>query len=119
MIEDDITDISEIKNIEKSVILSSTVRMTIMLLLRRHKEVKLSDLRKLIKETSGNLDYHIKQLEKENLVLRKPGFFNKRILNVLQITPEGKKRLNNDITLLQSYFNKLTKENGENIDNSD
>lgn len=113
-LKDNHSEIPLIEEIEKSVILSSPIRMTIMLLLEQHKNIIVSDLQKLIKETPGNLDYHIKQLEKENYVIAKPGLFRKRVLKTIEITEEGIFAVKSDIAMLMKFLENFNKKEGIN-----
>lgn len=105
------TEIPLIGEIEKSVILSSPIRMTIMLLLEQHHSIIVSELQKLIKETPGNLDYHIKQLEKENYLISKPGLFRKRVLKTIEITEKGQSYIKTDIELLIKFLENFKNKN--------
>ncbi len=66
--------IPDLDTIEKSIILSSHIRMTIMLLLEQHNSLIITELQKLLNETPGNLDYHVKKLEQNDLVKKNQVF---------------------------------------------
>lgn len=78
--------------------------MTIMLLLQQHTSLVISELQHLMNESPGNLDYHIKQLENENLLIRKPGLLRKRVLKIIEITDKGKIQIKNDIANLKEFL---------------
>ena len=59
MNKDEFNDLQDIEKIEKSIILSSPIRMTIILLLKDHNSITIKEIQTLLRETRGNLDYHI------------------------------------------------------------
>ncbi len=71
---------------------STSIRLAIMILLFNHRKINFTELQKLLNLTPGNLDHHLKTLEKEEYIrrykklsaLRKP-------LTMIELTPEGKK----------------------------
>ena len=83
--------------------------MTIMLLLQQHTNLIISELQHLMNESPGNLDYHIKQLENENLIVRKPGLLRKRVLKVIEITDKGKIQIKSDIENLKKFLESFQK----------
>ncbi|TFG04609.1 MAG: ArsR family transcriptional regulator [Promethearchaeota archaeon] len=63
-------------------------RLTIMLLLYLHRKVGVSDLRKLLQLSPGNLDHHIRKLEDVGYVKTRQ-VFSWRPLVVVEITQDG------------------------------
>ena len=85
-----------------------------MLLLEQHQRIMITELQHLIKETAGNLDYHIKQLEKEDLVAKKPGLFNKRVYKMVEITKKGHLKIISDIETLKEFLDDFNIKKGRN-----
>ena len=76
------------KIILKREIFSNHPRFTIMFLIYLNKTVGFTELQRLLKLTPGNLDHHIKKLERAGLVkIRKK--ISWRPLNVVEITHKG------------------------------
>lgn len=63
-------------------------RLTIMLLLYLHKKAGLTELRKLLQLTPGNLDHHVRKLQQAGYV-KTCHVFSWRPLVVVEITQEG------------------------------
>ena len=61
------------------------------------------------------MDYHIKKLENEKLVVRKPSFISKRVLNSLEITDIGRIRIESDIKLLKDFLENFNLKIGDEI----
>ena len=81
----------------KFEILSSHVRLSIMLILNSQKKVKVTDLVQLFNLSSGKLDHHIKMLEKDQLIIKKMELFPSRARSVVLLSKKGE-------TLLEEYF---------------
>ena len=47
---------------------STSNRLTIMILLFIHKKINFTELQKLLNLTPGNLDYHLRKLERAHLI---------------------------------------------------
>ena len=45
-----------------------SIRLTLMILLLTHKKINFTELQKLLNLTPGNLDHHLKKLEKAGYV---------------------------------------------------
>ena len=76
------------KIILKREIFSDHPRFTIMFLIFLNKTVGFTELQRLLRLTPGNLDHHIKKLEKAGYVkIRKK--ISWRPLNVVEITHKG------------------------------
>lgn len=70
-------------------VLTTSTRLTIMLILFTHKKVLLNELKNLLHLSSGNLNHHIQKLVKSNYVTTRKTFFPSRLLTVVEITPTG------------------------------
>jgi len=76
------------KIILKKEVFSDQPRFTIMFLIYLNKTVGFTELKRLLKLTPGNLDHHIKKLEKAGYVIVRKKF-SWRPLNVVEITHKG------------------------------
>ncbi len=72
----------------KKEVFSDQPRFTIMFLLYLNKKIGTAELQRLLKLTPGNLDHHLKTLEKAGLTVIKQKI-SWRPLNVVIITTEG------------------------------
>ena len=88
-------------------IFSSPIRLTTMIILHIHKKVAFTELIKLLHQTPGKLDYHIKYLEKEQLVIRKTQLFPHRALIVIEITSKGNKEIVSYLSFLKDVLKDL------------
>jgi DNA-binding MarR family transcriptional regulator len=95
-------------NLPEDKLFSPTIRLTIMILLLTHKKINFTELQKLLGATSGNLDHHVKKLEKVGFVgtykklspLRKP-------LTFIKITSTGKKSFESYLKNFRDMLNKI------------
>lgn len=88
-------------------IFSSPYRLTILVILNSTKFVGFSDLMKLLKLSSGKLDYHLKTLEKSGYISRKKIIFPKRPLIYLSITRKGRNTFEKYIRELKNLINNI------------
>jgi len=72
----------------KKEVFSDQPRFTIMFLLYLNRKIGTVELQRLLELTPGNLDHHLKTLEKANLISIKKKI-TWRPLNVVIITTEG------------------------------
>lgn len=72
----------------KKEIFSDQPRFTIMFLIYLNKTIGFTELQKLLNLTPGNLDHHIKMLEKAGCIITRKKF-SWRPLNIVQITERG------------------------------
>ena len=92
---------------EKFTILSSNIRLSILLILNTQNKVKITDLVHLFNINSGKLDHHVKILEKDNLIIKKYDIFPKRVRSVIEITSEGKKLLNDYLLAMEEIIKQI------------
>ncbi|MCK4849284.1 MAG: transcriptional regulator [Candidatus Heimdallarchaeota archaeon] len=93
----------------KDKLFTPSIRLTIMILLLTHKKINFTELQKLLALTPGNLDHHIKKLEKSGYVKtykklspwRKP-------LTLIEITSTGKLSFESYLTNFRDILNKIT-----------
>jgi len=86
-----------------------SIRLTIMILLLTHKKINFTELQKLLTLTPGNLDHHVKKLEKAGFVetykklspWRKP-------LTLIEITTTGKLAFESYLKNFRDILNKIT-----------
>jgi DNA-binding MarR family transcriptional regulator len=69
---------------------SSIPRFAIMLILYGNETVRIKDLTGILNLTIGNLDHHLRILEKEELVKKNLKIFPKRLYSSVIITEKGK-----------------------------
>ncbi|WP_456420137.1 transcriptional regulator [Methanocaldococcus infernus] len=72
------------------MIFNSEVRIKILALLYGMEYCEFSYLREKLKVSPGNLEHHLKILEKEGLVIIKKAITKKGIRTVVKITEKGK-----------------------------
>ena len=85
-----------------------SIRLTIMILLLTHKKINFTELQKLLNLTPGNLDHHVKKLEKAGYVkvykklshLRSP-------LTLIEITSTGKLSFESYLMNFRDILNKI------------
>ena len=85
-----------------------SIRLTIMILLLTHQKINFTELQKLLGLTPGNLDHHLKKLEKANYIKtykklspwRKP-------LTQIEITPAGKQSFEKYLKNFRDILNKI------------
>ncbi|MFX0066939.1 MAG: transcriptional regulator [Candidatus Hermodarchaeota archaeon] len=88
-------------------LLASTPRLTIMLILFFYKKVGFTELHELLNITSGNLDYHLKQLANANyLQIKKVISFN-RVRTAIKITKHGEDIFRDYTYKLREILNKI------------
>jgi len=86
-----------------------SIRLTIMILLLTHKKINFTELQKLLSLTPGNLDHHLRKLEKASYVrifkklspLRSP-------LTLIEMTPTGKLSFENYLKNFKEILNNIT-----------
>ena len=93
-----------------------STRLTIMILLLNHKKINFTELQKLLDLTPGNLDHHVKKLEKAGYVkvykklspLRSP-------LTFIEVNSTGKLSFESYLKNFRNILNKikLSSESGE------
>ncbi|MFX1517806.1 MAG: transcriptional regulator [Promethearchaeota archaeon] len=94
------------KIILKKEIFTDHPRFTIMFLIFLNKTVGFTELQRLLKLTPGNLDHHIKKLEKAGYVkIRKK--ISWRPLNVVEITDQGVEAFRNYTSDLKQMLEKI------------
>ncbi|MHA2364019.1 MAG: transcriptional regulator [Candidatus Hodarchaeales archaeon] len=107
----DTKDISkeELKDfvVPQNKILSSTIRMTTMIILLTHRKVKISELQKLLQISPGKMDHHAKVLENEGFVIRRGQIFKKRLLTILEITEKGESNIREYVKELYNVISKI------------
>lgn len=84
--------------------LSSPVRLGIMILLRTKSKMIFSEIQKALRLTSGNLDSHLKHLEKSGYVHIKKGLSLKGPRTIIEITSEGEEELQRYVSKLKLAF---------------
>jgi DNA-binding MarR family transcriptional regulator len=85
-----------------------SIRLTIMILLLTHKKINFTKLQKLLNLTPGNLDHHLKKLEKAGYVkvykklshLRSP-------LTLIEVTSTGKLSFESYLKNFRDTLNKI------------
>jgi len=81
--------------------LSSPVRLGIMILLKTKSKMIFSEIQKALRLTSGNLDSHLKHLEKSGYVHIKKGLSLKGPRTIIEITSEGEEELKRYVSKLK------------------
>ncbi len=81
--------------------LSSPVRLGIMILLRTKSKMVFSEIQKTLRLTPGNLDSHLRHLEKSGYVHIKKGLSLKGPRTIVEITPEGEENLKRYVSKLK------------------
>ncbi|MHA1945337.1 MAG: transcriptional regulator [Candidatus Hodarchaeales archaeon] len=87
---------------------SPSIRLTIMILLLNHKKINFTELQKLLNLTPGNLDHHVKKLEKAGYIkvykklspLRSP-------LTLIEVTSTGKLSFESYLKNFRDILNKI------------
>ena len=85
-----------------------SIRLTIMILLLTHKKINFTELQKLLKLTPGNLDHHLKKLEKSGYIrtykklspLRSPS-------TLIELTSSGKQSFESYLKNFRDILNKI------------
>ena len=72
-------------------IFSSNIRLAILFILNSNPQAGFTIIRKLLKITPGNMDYHTKILEDAEYLQKSKSFSFRRPMVILKITPKGKK----------------------------
>ncbi len=91
------------KIILKKEAFSDQPRFTIMFLIYLNETIGFTELQRLLKLTPGNLDHHIKKLERAGYVnMRKK--FSWRPLNVIEITHRGAEAFKDYISNLKQML---------------
>ena len=87
---------------------SPSIRLTIMILLLTHKKINFTELQKLLSLTPGNLDHHLKKLEKANYIktYKKLSSWRKPLTQI-KITPTGKQSFENYLKNFRDILNKI------------
>ena len=88
---------------------SPSIRLTIMILLFTHKKINFTDLQKLLGLTPGNLDHHLKKLERAGYLRSYKRLSSwRKPLTIVELTPSGKLTFS---SYLQNFRNILNKVN--------
>ena len=103
-------------SLTENKLFAPSVRLSIMILLLSHKKINFSELSKLLGLTPGNLDHHLKQLEKADYIkvykklspLRKP-------LTMIRITKGGKVSFEKYLKNFRDSLNKISISTENNI----
>jgi DNA-binding MarR family transcriptional regulator len=81
--------------------LSNPVRLGVMILLRAKSRMIFSEVQKALGLTPGNLDSHLRHLEKSGHITIKKGLTLKGPRTIVKITEEGEKELNRYVAKLR------------------
>ena len=92
---------------KKYEVFSAQIRLSIMLILNSYHKTKITHIQQAFKISSGKLEHHLMILENEGLISKKSSIFPHRIQLVIEITQEGKKRLQSYIELMKDIFNQI------------
>ena len=85
-----------------------SIRLTIMVLLLTHKKINFTELQKLLNLTPGNLDHHLKKLEKAGYVkVYKKLSHLRRPLTLIEITSTGKLSFESYLKNYRDILNKI------------
>ena len=85
-----------------------SIRLTIMILLLTHKKINFTELQKLLSLTPGNLDHHLKKLEKASFIRTYKKLSPwRRPLTQIEITPTGKQSFENYLKNFMDILNKI------------
>ena len=95
---------SLIKNINK--IFDHRVRLGIMAALIVNEYVDFNTFKELLDVTDGNLASHLKTLEKEDYIIIKKEFINKKPNTKYYVTKLGEKEFKKHIDALEKLINK-------------
>lgn len=74
-------------------ILGSTIRLSIMTLLYLNGKMKFTELKRILKLTSGNLSVHLKKLNAAGYVKIEKTFLNLKPATLVVLTKKGAKKL--------------------------
>jgi len=74
-------------------ILGSTIRLSIMTLLYLNGKMKFTELKRILKLTSGNLSVHLKKLDAAGYVKIEKTFLNLKPATLVVLTKKGAKKL--------------------------
>ena len=95
---------------KNNVILSSPVRLSIMILLYLNKKFKFSALQKTLNLTPGNLASHLKKLSEKGYIKIKKTFIDLKPATIITITEEGAKKLREVVGELKNVLEEFEKE---------
>ncbi len=86
-----------------------SIRLTIMILLLSHKKINFTELQKLLKLTPGNLDHHLKKLEKAGYVKTYKKLSPWRSpLTLIELTSSGKRSFKSYLRNFRDILNKIS-----------
>ena len=83
------------------------IRLGVMSALMVNQHVNFNDLKNILAVTDGNLASHLKYLEKENYILVKKSFIDRKPNTVYEITETGRKAFENHINILEKILKQL------------
>ena len=85
-----------------------SIRLTIMILLLTHKKINFTELQKLLSLTPGNLEHHVKRLEKAGFVKTYKKLYPwRKPLTLIEITPTGKISFESYLKNFRDILNKI------------
>lgn len=87
-------------------VFDNRIRLGIMSILVVNDWVSFKELKSLLELTDGNLASHISNLEKEKYVEFKKEFVGKKPLTSYKATQQGKKALEDHLSILESFIKK-------------
>ena len=95
-------------------ILHERVRLGIVGLLLRARELDFQSLRMALNVTYGNLASHLRKLEENNIIKVRKTFVGRRPRTYYQLTDEGKRRFLNYLENLKKILGEITEKEVEN-----
>ncbi len=94
---------------KRDIILSSPVRLSIMILLYFNKKFKFSSLQKALNLTPGNLASHLKKLNEKGYIRIKKTFIELKPTTIIMITEEGAEKLREVVDELKTILEEFEK----------
>ena len=86
-----------------------SIRLTIMILLLTHKKVNFTELQKLLSLTPGNLDHHLKKLERAGYIAVSKRLSSwRRPLTLIELTSSGKLSFESYLRKFRDLLNKIS-----------
>ena len=107
MNEDNLKRLAELS--KQDIIISSPVRLSIMILLYLNKKFKFSSLQKALNLTPGNLASHLKKLSDKGYIKIKKTFIELKPATIIMITEEGARKLREVIGELKAVLEEFEK----------
>ena len=96
--------------LKKNEILTQINRFTLILILKNFKKVQFHELQTIMNIIPGNLDPHLKILEKNTLILRKTKYFGKTVGSNIEITKKGEEEMDSYLFSLKDILQKFNKD---------